>query len=142
MYPWLWFWAPQIHFPLSGSVWQDYKPNTTWFSDLIKPEAGNARIEERAFSVASYGTQLGLITKVLLELAEHGEKQSAKELQSSKSLKDLRQLQADIDSIKKDEYESAAARLVAEVDAVRERGGTEYEELAKRLLPLLSGKGA
>ena len=79
MYPWLWFWAPQIHFPLSGSVWQDYKPNTTWFSDLIKPESGNARIEERVFSVASYGTQLGLITKVLLEFAEQAEEKVNKQ---------------------------------------------------------------
>ena len=142
MYPWLWFWAPQIHFPLSGSVWQDYKPNTTWFSDLIKPESGNARIEERVFSVASYGTQLGLITKVLLEIAEQAEKESAKALPPSQSMQDLRKLQADIASIKKDEHESAAARLVAEVDAVRERGGAEYEELAKRLLPLLERKGA
>lgn len=141
MYPWLWFWTPQIHFPLSGSVWQDYKPNTTWFSDLIKPEAGNARIEERVFSVASYGKQLGLITKVLLEVAEQGQTESPEALQASQSLKDLRQLQADIDSIKKDEYESAAAKLVAEVNAVRERGGAEYEELTKRLLPLLTQTG-
>jgi hypothetical protein len=32
--------------------------------------------------------------------------------------------------------------LVAEVDAVRERGGAEYEELTKRLLPLLERTGA
>ena len=88
------------------------------------------------------GRQLGLITKVLLEVAEQAEKESAKALPPSQSLKDLRKLQADIASIKKDEHESAAARLVAEVDAVRERGGAEYEELAKRLLPLLERTGA
>ena len=49
MYPWLCFWAPQIHFPLSGSLAQNIEPNTTWFSDLIKPPAGDARIEEKAF---------------------------------------------------------------------------------------------
>lgn len=66
MYPWLWFWAPQVHFPWSGAVSQNIEPNTTWFSSLIKPGAGNAQIERRAFEVASYGRQFGLITEVLL----------------------------------------------------------------------------
>ena len=66
MHPWLWFWAPQIHFPWSGSLAQNIAPNTSWFSDLIQPGAGNARIEAQAFATASYGKQLGLITDVLL----------------------------------------------------------------------------
>ena len=35
MYPWLWFWAPQFHFPFSGSVAQRIEPDTRWFFDGI-----------------------------------------------------------------------------------------------------------
>ena len=30
MFPWLWLWAPQLHFPWSGDVAQDIEPTTTW----------------------------------------------------------------------------------------------------------------
>ena len=62
--------APQFHFPFSGAVSQAIDPDIAWFQNLIRPGAGNARIERRAFGeVASYGKQLGLITEVLLEQA-------------------------------------------------------------------------
>ena len=70
MFPWLWFWAPQVHLPWSGNVAQDIEPSTSWFFRGIRPQSGDGEIEERAFAVASYGRQLGLITEVLLELAE------------------------------------------------------------------------
>ena len=70
MYPWLWFWAPQLHLPWSGNVAQRIDPNTRWFFQGIDPSAGDADIEEKAFSVASYGRQLGLITEILIEVAE------------------------------------------------------------------------
>jgi len=66
MYPWLWFWAPQFHFPFSGSVAQQIEPDTRWFFAGIRPEAGNGDVEKQIFEVASYGRQLGLITEVLL----------------------------------------------------------------------------
>jgi len=136
MYPWLWFWSPQLHFPWSGSVSQNIEPNTTWFSDLIKPGAGNASIEEQAFSVASYGKQLGLLTEVLIEIAERSKGLSP---EASKSLDSLREIKASIDAIKKVEYEATVSRLAAEVQAMRSRGGAEYESLTRRLLPILSG---
>ncbi len=139
MYPWLWFWAPQLHFPWSGSVAQNIEPNTTWFSDLIKPGAGNARIEEQAFSVASYGKQLGLLTEVLIAVAERSSELSP---EAAKSLESLRKVKAAIDAIKDAEYEAAPARLAAEVESIRNRGGAEYDRLARLLLPLLSKAGA
>ena len=51
MYPWLWFWAPQLHFPFSGDVKQSIDPDTHWFFGAIHPAAGNSRIEEKAFAV-------------------------------------------------------------------------------------------
>jgi hypothetical protein len=61
---------------------------------------------------------------------------------AAKSLDDLRRLKAGIDAIKNAEYQSAADRLAAEVQTVRERGGGEYAQLAQRLLPLLTQPGA
>ena len=76
MFPWLWYWAPQVHFPWSGRVAQQIAPDTHWFFGGIRPGAGDARIEEQAFGVASYGKQLGLITEVLLALAQESPRAS------------------------------------------------------------------
>jgi hypothetical protein len=67
MFPWLWQWSPQFHFPLSGSVAQRISPDA--FFGAIPPWAGDGRLEQQAFEVASYGRQLGLITELLLDLA-------------------------------------------------------------------------
>jgi len=139
MFPWLWFWAPQVHFPWSGAVSQDIRPHTTWFSDLIPPGSGNARIEQQAFAVASYGRQLGLITELLIELAERGGPLSP---EAQKSLERLCEIRAEIDVIKATEYGATAARLADEVRAVQARGGAEFEQLARRLRPMLGQDGA
>ena len=134
MVPCLWLWAPQIHFPWSGSVAQNIEPSASWFSDLIKPAAGNPQIEAKAFGIASYGKQLGLITEVLIELSEST---AAMTPQAAKSLRRLKQIKADIDAMKLVEYDAAAASLAAQVEAAGRRGGAEYESLVRRLLPLL-----
>ena len=59
MFPWFWLWAPQLRLPFSGDVAQEIEPRLDWFFAGIKPQAGNARIEARAFDVATYGDQLG-----------------------------------------------------------------------------------
>ncbi|MGZ5196083.1 MAG: hypothetical protein ACXWJM_16745 [Ramlibacter sp.] len=72
MYPWLWFWAPQFHFPFSGAVAQRIEPDTNWFFNGIQPGAGNGDVEKQIFDVASYGRQLGWITEVLLAQTAKG----------------------------------------------------------------------
>jgi len=134
MVPWLWFWAPQFHFPWSGSVAQHIEPNTTWFSDLIQPGAGNARIEEKAFATASYGKQLGLITEVLIDVAQGV---AALSPEATKSLQSLQTIKTRIDAIKSAEYAAAAAGLVEQIEAMRARGGAEYDSVVQRLRPLL-----
>jgi hypothetical protein len=135
MYPWLWFWAPQVHYPWSGALSQNIHPNTAWFSDLINPGAGNARIEQQAFSVASYGKQLGLITEVLIGVAEQAKALSP---EAAESLARLREIKTAIDAIKDSEYGDAATRLAADIRSIRDRGGAEYARLSQALLPLLS----
>lgn len=136
MYPWFWLWAPQVHFPWSGDVAQRIEPITHLFFQGIKPDAGNARIEEKAFSVATYGKQLGLITEILIELAEQGDVKSA---QADVSLAKLKSIAAEIEKVKNAEYVLAASDIEAEVRALQRKGGPAYAQLRERLLPLLSG---
>ncbi|MES2036365.1 MAG: hypothetical protein V4495_00885 [Pseudomonadota bacterium] len=98
MYPWLWVWSPQVHFPWSGSVAQSIEPNTTWFYNMIPPVSGDAGIEAQVFQLASYGTQLGQITDVLLDIVKETENLSPKALES---LKELQTLKTKIEVIKK-----------------------------------------
>ena len=97
MFPWVWFWAPQVRLPFSGDVAQDIEPRLDAFFRGIKPASGDARIEAQAFDVASYGDQLGTITELLLELAE---RLPAEEQAKSKPLEDLRKIHKAIESIK------------------------------------------
>lgn len=135
MYPWLWFWAPQIHFPWSGAVSQNIEPRAAWFFEHIPENAGDAAIEARVTELASYGKQLGLVTEALIGVAEKSEPTSAKAIDA---LERLKKLQASIEAIKDQEYATTTERLLKEIQRLRRRGGAEYEELAKALLPLLS----
>ena len=139
MYPWFWLWAPQVNFPWSGDVLQDIEPTTTWFFNGIKPGAGNARIEEKAFAVASYGKQLGLLTEVLIELAQKNLDDTAA---SAGALSELRRIQAQIEQIKELEYDHELSQIETRIAAVRRRGGKRSADLSKRLRSLAAGDGA
>ena len=134
MFPWLWFWAPQIHFPWSGNDALRVDPNTHWFFQGISPGAGNARIEEKAFSVASYGKQLGLITEVLIAQAEQVGSPTP---QAAESLAKLKAIAREIEAIKTGEYEQTAIDLEAQLQELQRKGGPRYAQLSERLLPLL-----
>lgn len=134
MFPWLWFWAPQVHFPWSGSVAQHIAPDTDWFFGTIRPAAGDGRIEQQAFGVASYGKQLGLITEVLLELAQQAPKASAR---AQASIERLKQIQVAIEDIKAAECERVAEAVVEQVRTIRRQGGARAKALDARLRPLL-----
>ncbi len=134
MFPWFWFFAPQVHFPWSGSVAQQIAPDTDWFFGSIRPGTGDARIEQQAFAVASYGKQLGLITEVLLQLAEALPDASAASAESIDRLKDIRD---EIERIKNAEYGRVADALTEQVRVIQQRGGAKATALAARLRPLL-----
>lgn len=134
MVPWLWFWAPQVHFPWSGSVAQHIAPDTDWFFGAIQPGAGDGRIERQAFDVASYGKQLGLITEVLLGLAQQAPKASPR---AQASIARLQQIQAAIEAIKAAEHERVADAVVEQVRTLRQRGGARARALDARLRPLI-----
>lgn len=118
MFPWFWLWAPQLRLPFSGDVAQDIEPRLDWFFAGIKPEAGNARIEARAFDVASYGDQLGVITRLLIEMAE---RQPADVQAASAPLQELRRIHERIEAIKDAEHERELIELEARIQHLRAR---------------------
>ena len=131
-----WAWSPQIHFPWSGGVKQHIEPDLTWFSNWITPGAGNAAIEEKAFtSVASYGKQLGLITEVLLALVDQTHFAGA-----PKAVTELRRIKDRIDKLKAIEYTLDNDQIVALVSKVCERDGPELRDLVRQLMPMLVKK--
>ena len=134
MNPWQWSWSPEIHLPWSGNVAQQIEPDTNWFFGSILPSAGNGRIEKRAFEVASYGRQLGLITKVLLDLAEQNPDLAAP---AAASLKDLKVIQAAIDEIKVEESQTIAQQIEKQLTDLKERNPDDFKDLVTRLKPLL-----
>lgn len=134
MIPWLWFWAPHFHYPWSGDVAQRVEPNTHWFFQGIQPWAGNARIEEKAFGVASYGKQLGLISEILIAQAEQ---QGSATPQAAESLAKLKAIAREIEAIKDGEYEQTATDLEEQLQALQRQGGARYTQLSARLRPLL-----
>lgn len=137
MFPWLWVWAPQLRFPFSGDVTQDIEPSVSAFFKSIRPDAGNARIEERAFAVASYGKQLGLLTDLLIEVAQRALPDKGS---SDTTLRELERIRDEIENIKRAEYEAEAVALEAQVEAIAARGGPRAAQLARRLKPLLEGR--
>lgn len=134
MFPWLWFWSPQLHFPLSGSVAQRIEPNTNWFFDAIAPQAGNGRVERKAFEVASYGRQLGLITEVLIDLAEKDPPSTAA---ARESLERLRAIRAAIERIKEDDADALVREIEDRLRQLR-RNDAAFKRVAARLRSALA----
>lgn len=133
MFPWFWIWNPQFHYPWSGSVAQRIEPVTLF--DSINADAGDGRVEKKAFDVASYGRQLGLITEVLIELAE---KQQALPAEAATSLERLKSIRDKIKTIKDEESASLAQDIEARVDKLRRTNQAEYARLCAKLQPLLT----
>ena len=118
MFPWIWLWAPQLRLPFSGDVAQDIEPSLDLFFAGIKPRSGNARIEAQAFDVASYGDQLGVITKLLIEMAE---REPADVQAASAPLQELRRIHERIEAIKDAEHERELIELEARIQHLRAR---------------------
>ena len=114
MFPWFFLWAPQLTMPFGGSVAQRIEPSTSWFFDGIAPESGDPAIERKAFEVASYGRQLGLLTEVIVDLAAQTPPATA---QGRKSLQRLREIQLRIEEVK----ERDAIDVLEQIDGLLAR---------------------
>lgn len=135
MFPWLWFWSPTLHLPFSGSVAQQIEPDTQWFFAGIPPQAGNGEIEKKAFDIASYGSQLGWITDVLLAQAKPGAVDAE---QAAGSLRKLERAHARIEAVKQQSRAELAEAASDALARLQKADPAAYERLlaaAPRPLP-------
>lgn len=139
MFPWFWFWAPQLHFPWSGSVAQQIEPNLGWFFGAIQPKAGDGAVEREAFDVASYGKQLGLLTEALLGLSG---RHSITPEQASEALDRLEGIRQQIEGLKRKRNVLVVEQLSEQLDELRRRRPAAFEELARQFGPGASASGA
>lgn len=130
MNPWLVFWAPQLHLPFSGSVAQRIEPNTNWFFDAIPPTAGDSQVEKKAFEVASYGRQLGLITEVLIDIAK---KIPPGTDDGRESLQRLKDIQAEIERLKEQDAAALARDVEAKVERLKKKHKAQYPQLKQKI---------
>lgn len=136
MFPWLWFWSPQFHFPWSGDVAQRIAPNTHWLFGSISPTAGNGAIEQRVFEdVASYGKQLGILTEVVIGLTESGH---ALPQDVEQALAKLRAIQRQVEEVKRDEYHGYEQRVMVWLERMKHEHPEDYDSVRQRLLTSLA----
>ena len=131
MNPWQLFWAPQFHFPFGGSVAQRIEPNTNWFFGTIQPGAGDGVIEKKAFEIASYGKQLGVITELLLDLAETT-KPSTEE--GERALDTLRDIRKKIEELKLQDLDATTADIESKMRRVRKKSKSKAAALEQKLI--------
>ena len=97
MLPWL---QSNFNFPLSGNVNQRIDPD--WFFGTIDPEVGDSEIEKEIFlKVASYGKQIGMLTEVLISIADELKLNG----DSNTTLSELKDIQSKVDAIKSSKKE-------------------------------------
>jgi len=130
MNPWQLFWAPQFHFPFGGNLAQRIEPDTNWFFGSIRPGAGDGATEQKAFEVASYGKQLGLITELLLDIAEQTQPATA---EGKMATARLRKIKMQIEKVKVQDVDSLVADVEAKVSRIKRKNKAKAEELSQRL---------
>lgn len=137
MYPWLWFWNPQLNLPLSGHVAQQF--DLRQLLRTLPSHAGDGAVEgDVVHEVASYGKQIGWLTDVLLdEVKEIKEKTAEK----GSALDALRSTREKIEEIKK-RYSPTADSIYKDVLDLQRRDGKNFQQLRKQLLEILQQPAA
>lgn len=130
MFPWLWYWAPQVHLPWSGNVAQQIDPDTTWFFNAIAPSAGDGRVEQRAVQVASYGRQLGLISELLLDLAAQTPPATPA---GKKARQRLAEIERRIEAVKREAVADEDAELLARLKSLQRTDPAAFARLRAQL---------
>ena len=126
MFPWTSIWCPIFHYPWSGAVAQRIEPDLSWFFDAIPESAGDGTVEGRAFKVASYGAQLGLISEVLLHLADAGSVDPEQAKESHSRLKEIRQ---QIDALETEHVSLTTDALIAQLQRLKADKPSDFERV-------------
>ena len=132
MFPWFWFFAPQVHFPWSGSVAQQIEPNLGWFFGAIRPDAGNGTLEREAFDVATYGRQIGLLTEAVL--GGTGASRVTHE-EAAQALERLEEIRLAIEALKQNQQLAKVEALSRQLDTLRVDHPEAFRQLSQKFLP-------
>ena len=108
MFPWLWIFALQTYWPLSGAVSQDLA--TDAFFRGIRPGAGVPAIERQVFEQALHGKQLGWLSDVVIEAIDANALRSAG---AREALASLRTLHGRVERIKIEHRQDRADAAIA-----------------------------
>ncbi|AKU23208.1 hypothetical protein MJ904_06725 [Massilia sp. MB5] len=137
MYPWLWFWNPQLNLPLSGHVAQQF--DLRQLLRTLPSHAGDGAVEgDVVHEVASYGKQIGWLTDVLLDEVKEI---STKTAEKGSPLAELRTTRDRIEEIKK-RYRPTADSIFKDVQDLQHRDGKQFQQLRKQLLDILQQPAA
>ena len=121
MYPW-----SQYNFPFSGDVTQRIDPDL--FFGAIGTEAGDGEIEkEITRNKASYGRQLGLITRVLLTLT----REAGVDPKKNKPLEKLIEIQGEVAKVKEANKASIQKNARHFLDKLKETDEAAFETLIR-----------
>lgn len=130
MFPWTFYRDLYYRFPFSGDVAQRIEPEIDWFFGKIPPEAGDAEVEKAVFSqIAAYGKQLGILTDVVLALADQ---LPGDGLKNHKALEQLQAMRQRIEKIKADKKEQARANAKKWLDKLAESDSDGLRELLRQ----------
>jgi hypothetical protein len=136
MYPWMfWLWAPQVHFPWSGDVRQRIEPDINGFFSGIKASAGNSEVERKAFEYATYGKQLGLVTNLLLDIAEQQKPVGEKAIKAKEKLAEIKD---HIETLKIQATSASVDNLVGQLQYLKNSSEPDYERVKVKLRALLN----
>jgi hypothetical protein len=127
MFPWLWIYAPQISWPLSGAVTEAI--STDAFFRGIKPGAGVPAVEQQVFEQASYGKQLGWLMDVLVAAVDEATLPSP---EARAALVSLKQLRSKVERIKSEHREDRADAAIALLDKIQADSPDELRRLLLR----------
>jgi hypothetical protein len=129
MFPWLWIFAPQTYWPLSGAVSQDLVSDA--FFRGIRPGAGVPAIEREVFEQASYGKQLGWLSDVVVEAIDANALRSAG---AREALASLRTLHARVERIKIEHRRDRTDAAIALLDRIAADSPDELRRVLQRYL--------
>ena len=127
MFPWLWLYAPQISWPLSGAVTEAI--STDAFFRGIKPGAGVPAVEQQVFEQASYGKQLGWLMDVLVEAVDPATLHSP---EAQAALVSLEKLRAKVERIKSEHRQDRIDAAIALLDKIQANSPEDLDLLLRR----------
>ncbi|PIE70044.1 MAG: hypothetical protein CSA22_09920 [Deltaproteobacteria bacterium] len=127
MNPWILPWWGLFKGPLSGDVIQDISPITSWLSPQFEINfAGNRRIEAKIVAdVASYGKQLSILTKAVMELADGN---------TGEAVEKLRKLIDQIEKVKHQHNDSLEQNVKAALNQLKKHDPNALKNLIEEYI--------